>query len=108
MFNGKLAEWFPGVKSKVVGSIIVILLLAWAGHFKSTAQTARSAEENKAIAQETNDTVKEVVEVVKGLASIHSAGAAATLKVAELCKAGIVTDCSECSKAKVKLEKCAK
>jgi hypothetical protein len=95
----KQRTWFFTVSSAVAGSILVVLLLAWAGHFEATAETARTAEE-------TAEIQTKLVTIVEKLSAIHDAETAAKAKVAELCLAGKLDDCSECAGAGIELEKC--
>lgn len=92
-------QCIAAIVATVSASVTCFLLLLWWGHFTASAQTADTVED---IAE--NQT--RLVEIVDRLSSIHDAEEAADMKVAELCYAGIVTDCKICAKAKVILDRC--
>lgn len=95
----KAKTWYLTVAGTVVGSVLCFGLLMWVGHFKATAQTARTAEENAEI-------VERLVENVDLLTEIHEHEEAGKEKVAELCNAGKLDDCDDCAEAGVNLDKC--
>ena len=102
----KQKTWVFTVSGTAVGSILVILLLAWAGHFEATAETARTAEENATAQAEHAETQAKLITIVEGLSAIHDAETAALEKVAELCLSGKLTDCNECAAAGIELGSC--
>lgn len=92
-------KWALGASATVAGTISVVLILLWAGHFKATAETGRTAEQTK-------EATDKLITVVEGLVSIHDVDAAGLAKTTEFCNSGMISDCQMCAEAGVNLEKC--
>jgi hypothetical protein len=97
--TAKTKNWMLGVAGCVSGSVLCFAMIAWLGHFQATAQTARTAEQTAEIQER-------LVGIVDSLTKIHEHEDAAKVKVAELCNAGKLDDCSDCAEAGVSLERC--
>ena len=102
----KTKGWVYGVSGTFVGTILVLLSLAWIGHFEATAQTARTAEEIAKIQVQHEANQDRLVEIVDSLAAFHSADDVALKRDAELCRAGKLKDCDDCAGAGVELKRC--
>ena len=102
----KTKSWILGVSGTFFGTILVLLSLALMGHFKATAQTARTVEENTKIQIQHEENQNKLVEIVDKLAAFHSVEDAGLEKVAELCRAGKLKDCDDCAEAGVELGRC--
>ena len=104
--TAKTKNWVLGVSGTVMGSVLCFLLFAWMGHFEATAETARTAEESAELIVKHHETQDRLIEIVDRLSAFHDDANAALKKVAELCRAGKLTDCSDCAESGVELRKC--
>lgn len=93
-------KWVIGVSGSVASGFIGFALVMWFGHFAQAGQNTRSIEE-------TQEIQGQLVEIVDKLSNIHEAKDAGKEKMAELCRAGKLTDCSDCAEAGIFLDKCS-
>ncbi len=83
----------------VTGALILFLMNAQIGHYAQAGQNTRSIERSEEIQEK-------LAGIVEYLSGIHKDADAALAKVAELCRAGKLTDCDDCAAAGVTLQAC--
>lgn len=95
-----------GVAATVAAAIILFGLNLQVGHYAQGGENIQNIEKNTRSIGETEEIQERLVGIVESLSSIHKGANAALAKVAELCRAGKLKDCSDCAAAGVTLQVC--